>query len=250
MSECEHDMQVVSNKFVNMLVFCKKCYWSPGDTIQSNGSNLEQRIAKLELDFKDLLAHVDGFAAEGVKLEEQNRKLSEQIAMLKLTDYDERLCDIENIQTETRLLALESAANSTQQNPAIDESKLSDGEFLCEFCKKIRVKIMPTHWCCQEFYNKYYGKLINPMPDQSQEKDKPTLIQAFEALKEFMRDNPDVIKVKPSAKTKTYWVNVYRDSDFSSGITMGWIFCSEEDVKNDTTSDYIKTISFTIDEAE
>jgi hypothetical protein len=223
--------------------------------MQDNGAYFEDKCNKLQQRI--------------AKLEEENRKLSE-----RLYDHAEQL--MQNIKSLAlinhsfdmnipgfndlleRVKKLESVPNPAQQNPAKDgdefctvgllrgkdvianKLKLSDGEFLCEFCNGIRVKIMPTHFCCEDFYNKYQ----NPVKDETQ---KP----AFECKTCYWISNTTPWhECFFNRKTKTYWVNVYEEALVGKLALV--IRGSEEEAKhcrNDRFT-FIKCISFTIGEAE
>lgn len=175
--------------------------------------------------------------------------------------------------------------NLSQQNPVPSLSQEytlgydPKPHFICEFCKALRYEDHPNSFCCQSYYNKNCGEFENDVRDESTDKWN----SKFDFLKEtHTKDDINFIKMihvgsqamsnliknptldespkcdccecpTSEKKTKTYWTNVYSDD---GKIQLYEYDCypsieqAKENIIDFRASEYVKTISFTIDEVQ
>lgn len=147
-----------------------------------------------------------------------------------------------------RIEKIEFIINAQQQNPSPDLSKQKAN---CLLCEKTRVAFdshSTISFCSEYCMDKYRlnSEKKPPAPDLSQEKRIGFCGECLEALY-YPPGDHSCLKRK---KTKTYWVNVYRNAESELGFYLIPSLGNKEQTieSGKKCKEYLKTISFELPE--
>jgi len=201
-----------------------------------NIDDLNKRIEKLEQHAAESL----------VALQTDSQRISD---LYERQAEDKRFSVAGSHHIDRILSRLEKIEFSQKENSAVNVVHAKLLESLIE--NKLQQTPMPDlSQECREKFHSGIQYCIDCSPFYPLSTSEGNLKYRCYECNESFSSNPGdhICKLK---KTKTYWVNVYKSKCNTSGFAVSeYCFLSLEDALRDRTEDYLKTISFEIDENE